>query len=104
MKLRKLKSECGANYTAKLEGMIKDVEMSKDVMHAYTLHLQGSQPSAADNAVSDPEYTELAIPNCEELRRPLETSVQVNTIHIVIIITIVIIFIIVLCVDTTGLM
>lgn len=33
--LAKLKTECGYNFTAKLEGMFQDVELSRDVMSAY---------------------------------------------------------------------
>ena len=37
----KLKAECGGGYTAKMEGMFKDVELSRDVMTNYAAHLQG---------------------------------------------------------------
>ncbi|KAJ3037082.1 Cullin-4 [Rhizophlyctis rosea] len=33
--LSKLKSECGAGFTSKLEGMFKDMEVSKDVMGSF---------------------------------------------------------------------
>ncbi|MEW5312866.1 MAG: hypothetical protein WDW38_004466 [Sanguina aurantia] len=33
--ISKLKTECGSQFTNKLEGMFKDVELSKDVMAAY---------------------------------------------------------------------
>ena len=36
--LTKLKTECGANFTAKLEGMFQDVELSRDAMTAFSLH------------------------------------------------------------------
>mmetsp|Transcript_14845 Transcript_14845/g.27907 ORF Transcript_14845/g.27907 Transcript_14845/m.27907 type:complete len:1056 (-) Transcript_14845:334-3501(-) len=42
----KLKAECGSGYTAKMEGMFKDVELSKDVMSNYTAHLSGLENSA----------------------------------------------------------
>ena len=47
--ITKLKHECGAQFTNKLEGMFKDVDLSRDIMTslkqsvsmpAYTLHLQ----------------------------------------------------------------
>ncbi len=28
-------SECGAGFTSKLEGMFKDMELSKDIMSSY---------------------------------------------------------------------
>ena len=36
--LTKLKTECGSNFTAKLEGMFQDVELSRDAMAAFSQH------------------------------------------------------------------
>ena len=33
--LSKLKQECGPGFTSKLEGMFKDMELSKDIMLAF---------------------------------------------------------------------
>ena len=33
--LSKLKEECGAGFTSKLEGMFKDMQMSRDLMENY---------------------------------------------------------------------
>ena len=33
--ISKLKAECGSGFTSKLEGMFKDVELSRDVMASY---------------------------------------------------------------------
>jgi len=33
--ISKLKTECGANFTNKLEGMFKDIDLSKDIMDAF---------------------------------------------------------------------
>ena len=33
--LSKLKQECGGVFTLKLEGMFKDMELSKDIMSAF---------------------------------------------------------------------
>lgn len=38
--LSKLKQECGGVFTLKLEGMFKDMELSKDIMAAYEQQLQ----------------------------------------------------------------
>ncbi|XP_076033393.1 cullin 4 isoform X2 [Oratosquilla oratoria] len=38
--LSKLKQECGPGFTSKLEGMFKDMELSKDIMLAFKQHLQ----------------------------------------------------------------
>ncbi|XP_043219295.1 cullin-4B-like [Amphibalanus amphitrite] len=37
--LSKLKQECGAGFTSKLEGMFKDMELSKDIMLTFKQHL-----------------------------------------------------------------
>lgn len=42
--LSKLKQECGGVFTLKLEGMFKDMELSKDIMAAYDQQLQ-NKPS-----------------------------------------------------------
>jgi cullin-4 len=39
----KLKAECGAQFTAKLEGMFKDVDASRDLMRAYNESLLGAR-------------------------------------------------------------
>lgn len=36
--LSKLKTECGPNYTSKLEGMFQDIELSKDFMTGFSEH------------------------------------------------------------------
>ena len=33
--IAKLKAECGTTFTNKLEGMFKDVELSREFMHSY---------------------------------------------------------------------
>ncbi|KFM58691.1 Cullin-4A, partial [Stegodyphus mimosarum] len=43
--LSKLKQECGAAFTSKLEGMFKDMELSKELMLAFKQHLQNVKPS-----------------------------------------------------------
>lgn len=35
----KLKSECGTGYTSKMEGMFKDMDLSRDVMNNYSSHV-----------------------------------------------------------------
>lgn len=39
--LSKLKQECGGVFTLKLEGMFKDMELSKDIMVAFDQQMQG---------------------------------------------------------------
>jgi hypothetical protein len=39
--ISKLKTECGAPFTNKLEGMFKDIDLSRELMSNYTQHLEG---------------------------------------------------------------
>lgn len=43
--LSKLKQECGGGFTSKLEGMFKDMELSKDINIAFRQHIDGSLSS-----------------------------------------------------------
>ncbi|RWS04501.1 cullin-4A-like protein [Dinothrombium tinctorium] len=43
--LSKLKQECGAGFTSKLEGMFKDMELSKELMLAFKQHLNNTMPN-----------------------------------------------------------
>jgi len=44
--LSKLKAECGAGFTSKLEGMFKDMELSKDINNAFKQYLNHSRSEA----------------------------------------------------------
>ncbi|KAL7008349.1 hypothetical protein EMMF5_002078 [Cystobasidiomycetes sp. EMM_F5] len=48
--LLKLKEECGAGFTAKLETMAKDIDLSSDIMNAYRSALPPE--SAADSTIN----------------------------------------------------
>ncbi|XP_028416649.1 cullin-4A-like [Dendronephthya gigantea] len=51
--LSKLKQECGASFTSKLEGMFRDMELSKDVLIQFKQYLQHQLlPSNIDMAVN----------------------------------------------------
>ncbi|KAG9492255.1 hypothetical protein GDO78_000658 [Eleutherodactylus coqui] len=51
--LSKLKHECGAAFTSKLEGMFKDMELSKDVMIQFKQYMQNhSNPGNIDLTVN----------------------------------------------------
>lgn len=50
--LSKLKHECGAAFTSKLEGMFKDMELSKDIMIQFKQYIQNQ---------SDPSNIELTV-------------------------------------------
>ncbi|CAF4254872.1 unnamed protein product [Rotaria sp. Silwood2] len=41
--LLKLKQECGNVFTSKLEGMFKDIELSKDIMTAFDQYMHGRE-------------------------------------------------------------
>ncbi|CAG9759330.1 unnamed protein product [Ceutorhynchus assimilis] len=51
--LSKLKQECGGGFTSKLEGMFKDMELSKDIIQAFKLvHTSNKKLSQIDMTVS----------------------------------------------------
>ena len=45
--LSKLKAECGAGFTSKLEGMFRDMELSKDINAAFKQHMD-HLPNSSD--------------------------------------------------------
>lgn len=45
-----LKTECGTNYTAKLEGMFTDMDLSKDIMATYAAHVQAVSSHSPSSA------------------------------------------------------
>uniref|UniRef100_A0A4W5NJW3 Cullin 4A n=1 Tax=Hucho hucho TaxID=62062 RepID=A0A4W5NJW3_9TELE len=66
--LSKLKHECGAAFTSKLEGMFKDMELSKDVMIQFKQYTQNqSEPSHLELTVNIltmgywPSYTPMEV-------------------------------------------
>ncbi|XP_051869270.1 cullin-4A-like isoform X1 [Pristis pectinata] len=66
--LSKLKHECGAAFTSKLEGMFKDMELSKDIMIQFKQYIQNqNDPSRIDLTVNIltmgywPTYTPMEI-------------------------------------------
>lgn len=50
--LSKLKQECGAAFTGKLEGMFKDIDLSRDLMENYKSWLQNHNIATVDINVS----------------------------------------------------
>ena len=51
--LSKLKAECGAGYTSKMEGMFKDMDLSRDIMGSYAAYASGATnaPSSSGKTV-----------------------------------------------------
>lgn len=47
--LSKLKQECGGGFTSKLEGMFKDMELSRDINNAFKQHLGNAENSGQIN-------------------------------------------------------
>ena len=50
--ISKLKAECGSGFTQKLEGMFKDVELSRDVMSSFRGSPQARAASSSDIELS----------------------------------------------------
>jgi len=51
--LSKLKAECGAGFTSKLEGMFKDMELSRDINVAFKQHMAHLADNESYNAIVD---------------------------------------------------
>uniref|UniRef100_A0A4W6D7T9 Cullin-4B n=1 Tax=Lates calcarifer TaxID=8187 RepID=A0A4W6D7T9_LATCA len=73
--LSKLKHECGAAFTSKLEGMFKDMELSKDIMIQFKQYMQNqSEPSNIELTVNIltmgywPSYTPMEVHLPPEVR------------------------------------
>jgi cullin-4 len=49
--IAKLKAECGPQFTSKLEGMFKDIELSQDVMAAFEQACEAQPPELAPAGV-----------------------------------------------------
>ena len=45
-------SECGAQFTSKLEGMFKDIELSRDIMINFKLHLDSRTKANEDEGTA----------------------------------------------------
>lgn len=50
--ITKLKTECGAQFTNKLEGMFKDIDLSRDFMTSFRQSKQSDQLSASEQLKS----------------------------------------------------
>ncbi|XP_062907312.1 cullin-4A-like isoform X2 [Mobula hypostoma] len=79
--LSKLKHECGAAFTSKLEGMFKDMELSKDIMIQFKQYMQNqNDPSRIDLTVNIltmgywPTYTPMEIHLPSEGKKELQVS------------------------------
>jgi len=58
--LSKLKAECGTGYTSKMEGMFKDMELSRDIMSQYNDHARENK-SLIDPSDSSSNRVELDV-------------------------------------------
>eukprot|EP00744_Colponema_vietnamica_P008519 GILI01012143.1.p1 GENE.GILI01012143.1~~GILI01012143.1.p1 ORF type:complete len:1008 (+),score=304.22 GILI01012143.1:274-3024(+) len=55
--IAKLKAECGSGFTSKLEGMFKDIDLSKDIMAAFEQRLKEPTDSTSPSSSSTPSTT-----------------------------------------------
>lgn len=59
--LSKLKAECGPSFTSKLEGMFRDVEMSREMQSGFKKYVTNLDKQSTSD---DPErVTKLSWPN-----------------------------------------
>ncbi|PWN51191.1 Cullin-domain-containing protein [Violaceomyces palustris] len=77
--LLKLKEECGPGFTAKLETMLKDVELSEDVMKSYQAHLskasKGKESSSSSSFLA-PDF-ELSVNVLTQAHWPTYPKVEI---------------------------
>jgi len=58
--LSRLKTECGSNYTSKLEGMFQDIELSRECQAAFNAHYRAQSHASVLNAPLTPSATVVA--------------------------------------------
>jgi len=65
--LSKLKAECGAGYTSKMEGMFKDMDLSREIMGNYSAYSAGAgasiEPSSGGGKTPDMDVQVLTTGN-----------------------------------------
>lgn len=61
----KLKTECGSNFTSKIEGMFQDIELSRDTMQAYLNHQKSTTevPSSSTSSSSLYSHYDVKLPD-----------------------------------------
>ena len=79
--ISKLKSECGVGFTSKLEGMFKDIAVSKELQISYDEYVKSRQPVKSISKLRTKKSAAKS-PAIEELERvssnsPVEFSVNV---------------------------
>lgn len=50
--ISKLKRECGYEYTSKLQRMVQDVDLSKDLNEAFRMHVQQTNEQPLDGELT----------------------------------------------------
>jgi cullin-4 len=74
--LSKLKAECGAGFTSKLEGMFKDMELSRDINSAFRSY-KDNLPSSESDAVA-PNAIDLTVNVLSMAYWPTYQPMEVN--------------------------
>ena len=59
--LSKLKTECGSNFTAKLEGMFQDVDLSRECQIAFQSQGSSSSSSSGSSSSSSSGYVDMQV-------------------------------------------
>lgn len=76
--LGKLKAECGASFTSKLEGMFQDVELSRECQTAFQLHQLQLRENSTQLSTT-PTQASAALSGFKANKNEPEMSVQVLT-------------------------
>eukprot|EP00559_Dactyliosolen_fragilissimus_P003262 CAMPEP_0184872658 /NCGR_PEP_ID=MMETSP0580-20130426/41416_1 /TAXON_ID=1118495 /ORGANISM="Dactyliosolen fragilissimus" /LENGTH=913 /DNA_ID=CAMNT_0027375489 /DNA_START=568 /DNA_END=3309 /DNA_ORIENTATION=- len=75
----RLKAECGGVYTSKMEGMFKDVDLSRDDMRSYSAFLSGKGGNKADSVNDDPSSNTLLNSFPPSQHNQVDMDIQVLT-------------------------
>eukprot|EP00479_Gromia_sphaerica_P014893 TRINITY_DN91_c0_g2_i1.p1 TRINITY_DN91_c0_g2~~TRINITY_DN91_c0_g2_i1.p1 ORF type:complete len:402 (-),score=86.88 TRINITY_DN91_c0_g2_i1:108-1313(-) len=78
--IAKLKTECGSSFTNKLEGMFKDIELSKDIMDKY-FRSQQRQDNAGEFDINVHVLTTSSWPQYEPMEVKLPPGVEMEQEH-----------------------
>lgn len=73
--LSKLKAECGPSFTSKLEGMFRDVEMSREMQAGFKKYVTNlDKQSTSDDAERVTQLSWPNVRNCSDKKPPKSSS------------------------------
>ncbi|CAI0545033.1 unnamed protein product [Linum tenue] len=77
--ISKLKTECGSQFTNKLEGMFKDIELSKEINESFKQSYQGRNMSTLQDELS--KETKESLKQSSQAREKLPSGIEMS-VHV----------------------